>query len=804
LEVSHVVITTDYDVVITPEEGELIGIVPNFLIEQLQQGIPGINVASSVGFATGTFAVDGEAVGVGIITGIGDAEGLGNAFGSGTVSGSVAVAVGAAAGTVGVTGVATGPGLFQGVGQASGTGRAAATGVGVTSPNIATGNAAGLGGAFAVSISSCTGLAAGVGALTAVSATVVNWVNFPLSSVNAQFKCEFDAVPTVAALDDPVGLSNGAASATTSLACIVRFNNAGQIDVRSGATYLADVSLNYTAGSSYHVRIMGDIGSHTYDVYITPPASTETKIASAYAFRTEQASATILNNLAVAPATVGGTVSCTNITLVSVVSPPVVTSATFNITMPLTAGQTVGTMTATGSPTSWAIVTTGAGSPVVTPASFTVATNPAASVAVGTVVASNSPNYFTIVSGDPGKNFTIDASGNIKTSSVTNGEQLTNVGRAGAAALGLPNYSATLTVNSANVTISSDTVYRNVNFSGQITIIGGNVLFEYCLFSNQPGSAAVGRSAAVLQYNGGGFCGNTQFNFCDWDSGWTTSQGNWESDGFGCGTRQPVASGGVPTTGTSSSFNLYRCNFQHYGNLLALHKWQHNNVTSYVTECMFSNNAQGGTNGSLTTHPDMIEYYSSDTITIQRNKFVAATGVYTSIQTDVFSDLATASSPSFPNMVLNNFFDPHGQAFPYRVGHDTGGFQQGCYAIGNHWNDQTAYNAITSFDAQNVTFDLAYAQANPTTIYWAKSNVWAAGVTSPPGGYSGGQIHTPGQFADQVNFCGETTSWGGSIVGPTTGNPTPTAFPSGTYNLTVTATNGFGTGAPVTITVTIS
>jgi hypothetical protein len=344
----------DYDVVITPDSGELTVLHPDFLFEQLKQGVPDIIFNTAVGSASGTSSVIGFAVGVGLISSIGFAAGAGDALGSGTVAGSIVVTVGSAAGVSGVNGVATGVGLLQGVGSASGTGFAAAVGTstGIT-PSV--GYSTGLGGANAVGISSSQGSAAGIGALAAMSSAVSGWQNTTVTNQTAQFKCECDAVPTVAALDDLVGLSNAPANAYSGLACIIRFNNTGSIDVRNGGAYAADATISYTAGTSYHIRIMGDLVAKTYDVYITPAGGTETKIATAYAFRTEQNTVTNLNNFAIAPATVGGAILVTNLTMVLVTSPPVVSAMTFTLTLPASSGQVVGTVTASGSPTSWAI-----------------------------------------------------------------------------------------------------------------------------------------------------------------------------------------------------------------------------------------------------------------------------------------------------------------------------------------------------------------------------------------------------------------------------------------------------------------
>jgi hypothetical protein len=355
--VSYVVITPKSNVVITPVQGELTVLYPDYLEEQLLQGVPEVSLSSGAGTASGIFVVTGAGVGVGLLSSNGSAAGIGSANAAGTVSGSAAIAVGSSSATSTVNGIATGVGLLEGVGNAVGFGNAAAVGsFSGTTNSVAT--AFGSGTAAGISRGSSQGLAAGVGRANGVSPVIAGWQNTAISNETSTFEFNCDALPNTASLNGVIGLSNGTASAYTTLACIVRFNNSapGTIDVRNGAAYAADVVLNYAAGTTYHVRIVGNVTTHTYDVYITPAGGVETKIATNYAFRSEQASVTQLNNFANAPADVGS-VGVSNINMVSVGAPPVVISTTFNLTLPLSVGQTVGTVQSSNNPTSWSFVT---------------------------------------------------------------------------------------------------------------------------------------------------------------------------------------------------------------------------------------------------------------------------------------------------------------------------------------------------------------------------------------------------------------------------------------------------------------
>ena len=91
-------------------------------------------------------------------------------------------------------------------------------------------------------------------------------------------------------------LSNGPATILQNLATIALFDTDGVIRVRNGGAYANTTAVTYIAGHTYHVRMVVNIPAHTYDVYVTPSGGSEVQIASAYAFRSEQASVTQLDH----------------------------------------------------------------------------------------------------------------------------------------------------------------------------------------------------------------------------------------------------------------------------------------------------------------------------------------------------------------------------------------------------------------------------------------------------------------------------------------------------------------------------
>src|SRR5256885_2060047 len=194
------------------------------------------------------------------------------------------------------------------------------------------------------------------------------WLNSAFAPQTGSFTVQFDGTPNGGAIDGVTGLSAGAAGAYTDLAAIVRFNVAGQIDARDGGAYAAMTAIPYTAGTSYHFRLVVDILSRTYAAYVTPFGGTELTIGTGYAFRTEQSGATALANWA--SYTSSGTLTLCNVSFgsgipsVSVVS-VTVSPASVSVETARTVQLTATPEDAAGSPLSGRVVTWASGAPAV-------------------------------------------------------------------------------------------------------------------------------------------------------------------------------------------------------------------------------------------------------------------------------------------------------------------------------------------------------------------------------------------------------------------------------------------------------
>jgi uncharacterized repeat protein (TIGR03803 family) len=110
------------------------------------------------------------------------------------------------------------------------------------------------------------------------------------SSQTGTFTATFDATPSVSPENAVVGLSKGVATAYSGLSCIARFNPTGDIDAYNKTAYAAASLIPYSAGVTYHFRLVVNVTANTYSVYVTPSGGSELTVGLNYGFRTAQTS----------------------------------------------------------------------------------------------------------------------------------------------------------------------------------------------------------------------------------------------------------------------------------------------------------------------------------------------------------------------------------------------------------------------------------------------------------------------------------------------------------------------------------
>ena len=111
------------------------------------------------------------------------------------------------------------------------------------------------------------------------------WTNTAFTAQTGSPTVKFNATPSGNNINAVMGLSNGAQSAYTALAAIVRFNPSGFIDAYNGTGYSALTSIPYTGGTKYSFWFQLNIPAQTYNVYVTPEGGQQVQIGANYAFR---------------------------------------------------------------------------------------------------------------------------------------------------------------------------------------------------------------------------------------------------------------------------------------------------------------------------------------------------------------------------------------------------------------------------------------------------------------------------------------------------------------------------------------
>jgi hypothetical protein len=145
------------------------------------------------------------------------------------------------------------------------------------------------------------------------------------STQSGSFTATCDASTSISPSNATISLCSGTQSAYTGLAVMARFNPTGFIDARNGGVFAADTSIPFSAGVTYHFRMVVNVATHTYSIYVTPSGGSELTVGTNYAFRTEQAAVASLNTWNVDVNTSpGGSVTVENLAVATTaqVAPP--------------------------------------------------------------------------------------------------------------------------------------------------------------------------------------------------------------------------------------------------------------------------------------------------------------------------------------------------------------------------------------------------------------------------------------------------------------------------------------------------
>ncbi|WP_338868369.1 glucuronyl hydrolase [Myxococcus stipitatus] len=98
---------------------------------------------------------------------------------------------------------------------------------------------------------------------------------------------EFDVTPALSPMDGVIGYADTSTTITSfsSSAMLIRLSTDGRFDVRDGGGYAALTTVPYAANTTYHVRMVTNLDTKRYSVWVRPPGRAEIQIASNSAFR---------------------------------------------------------------------------------------------------------------------------------------------------------------------------------------------------------------------------------------------------------------------------------------------------------------------------------------------------------------------------------------------------------------------------------------------------------------------------------------------------------------------------------------
>lgn len=121
------------------------------------------------------------------------------------------------------------------------------------------------------------------------------WQNLEFPSQAGLFMAEADVTPSASNVDAAISVSSGPQSAWNNLAVTVLFFTDGRIKAIDGADYTTG-TIAYSANTTYRVRMVIDVATHTYSAYVAAPGGSEQIIGENLAFRAGQEAATALSN----------------------------------------------------------------------------------------------------------------------------------------------------------------------------------------------------------------------------------------------------------------------------------------------------------------------------------------------------------------------------------------------------------------------------------------------------------------------------------------------------------------------------
>jgi len=99
-------------------------------------------------------------------------------------------------------------------------------------------------------------------------------VSLPFTPDGHGFTATFDATPSTSAMDASLGFFSPASGPHPQLSAFIHFSPAGFIQAANGDGLMPS-TFPYTAGQTYHFRLVENLPAATYSLFVTPPGAAE-------------------------------------------------------------------------------------------------------------------------------------------------------------------------------------------------------------------------------------------------------------------------------------------------------------------------------------------------------------------------------------------------------------------------------------------------------------------------------------------------------------------------------------------------
>jgi hypothetical protein len=144
--------------------------------------------------------------------------------------------------------------------------------------------------------STASALVAATGCVNSPAGVGIQRVSLPSTPAAHGFTATFDATPSAASMDASLGFFAPTPGPHPALSEFIHFSPAGFLQARDGDLF-APSDLRYTAGETYHFRLVENLPAATYSVFVTPPGATEIPLGTNLQAPPGQRGATTLSGL---------------------------------------------------------------------------------------------------------------------------------------------------------------------------------------------------------------------------------------------------------------------------------------------------------------------------------------------------------------------------------------------------------------------------------------------------------------------------------------------------------------------------